>query len=167
MTHEKAGESNEWYTPKYIFDAIGLQFDMDVASPPDGPRYTPCRSFISQDSLEKEWKGTVWMNPPFGNQRIKKLWLGKFFQHGDGIALIPDRTSASWWQEYANLAEIIVFVSPKVKFERPDGSLGESPSTGTCLFSVGQISNLALLECGLGLTLRRACGIHRSLLGGS
>ena len=153
--HEKASESDEWYTPKYIFDAIGVQFDMDVASPPDGPRYTPCRSFISQNSLEVEWKGTVWMNPPFGNQKTKKLWLSKFFRHGDGVALIPDRTSASWWQEYASLAGVIVFVSPKVKFERPDGSLGESPSTGTCLFSAGKLSNEALMKCKLGLSMAR------------
>jgi hypothetical protein len=155
MTYERAGETDEWYTPKYIFDAIGIQFDIDVASPTDGPRYTPCHSFISQNSLEEEWKGTVWMNPPFGNQKTKKLWLSKFFAHGNGVALIPDRTSASWWQEYANLAEVIVFVAPKVKFERPDGSLGKNPSTGTCLFSVGKVPNKALLQCNLGLTISK------------
>jgi hypothetical protein len=34
FAHEStANESKEWYTPKYIFDALGQQFDMDVCSP--------------------------------------------------------------------------------------------------------------------------------------
>lgn len=39
--YEKAGESDEWYTPKYIFDAMDMTFDLDVAAPSEGPRYTP------------------------------------------------------------------------------------------------------------------------------
>ena len=31
---ETKGASDEWYTPAYIFDALGERFDMDVASPP-------------------------------------------------------------------------------------------------------------------------------------
>lgn len=33
MSHEALGKSYEWYTPKYIFDALSLVFDLDVASP--------------------------------------------------------------------------------------------------------------------------------------
>jgi hypothetical protein len=29
---EAAGQSDEWFTPKYIFDAMGVEFDTDVAS---------------------------------------------------------------------------------------------------------------------------------------
>ncbi len=37
MSHwEASGESNEWYTPKYIFDALGTRFDLDVAAPHGG-----------------------------------------------------------------------------------------------------------------------------------
>jgi hypothetical protein len=36
--YEAAGESDEWYTPKYIFDALGLRFDLDVAAPVGGGR---------------------------------------------------------------------------------------------------------------------------------
>jgi len=33
MSHwEAAGKSSEWYTPKYIFDALGCTFDLDVAA---------------------------------------------------------------------------------------------------------------------------------------
>jgi len=92
----------------------------------------------------------IWMNPPFGHQSTKREWLAKFFAHGNGIALVPDRTSAPWWQEAAPMADAMVFVSPKVKFERPDGTIGESPGTGTCLFGMGRDCVEALRRCRLG-----------------
>lgn len=151
--YEKAGESDEWYTPAYIFDALGVIFDLDVASPMDGPRHVPAKSYLTQedDGLATPWHGFVWMNPPFGHQRTKRLWLSKFFEHGSGIALLPDRTSAPWFQEYAPMAEAICWVSPKIKFEKPDGSLGGSPGTGTVLFGAGHDAIDILLNSGLGM----------------
>ena len=33
MSHwEATGKSDEWYTPKYIFDALGAEFDLDPAN---------------------------------------------------------------------------------------------------------------------------------------
>jgi hypothetical protein len=136
--YEAAGDSDEWYTPRYIFDAMGETFNLDVACPPDGPRHVPANSFYSANSLDLEWSGFVWMNPPFGHQSTKRLWLSKFFDHGNGIALLPDRTSAPWWQEFAPLADAVLFIAPKVKFERPDGTVGKSPGTGTTLFASGK-----------------------------
>lgn len=147
MTHERRGESDEWYTPKYIFDALGVRFDLDVASPPEGPRYVPADRWFTQgmDGLSCDWDGFVWMNPPFGHQSTKRQWLQKFFEHGSGIALLPDRTSAPWWQEFAPKADAVLFMAPKVKFERPDGTIGEQPGTGTTLFAAGQKAADALI----------------------
>ncbi|AUQ74737.1 DNA N-6-adenine-methyltransferase [Phaeobacter piscinae] len=156
-SYEKQGESDEWYTPAYIFEALGVMFNLDVACPPEGPRHVPANSFYSEKSLEREWTGFVWMNPPFGHQSTKRLWLRKFFEHGNGIALLPDRTSAPWWQEFAPLADAVLFVSPKVKFERPDGSIGEQPGTGTTLFAAGAKGAAALLRASsLGQTFHPA-----------
>lgn len=97
----------------------------------------------------------TWMNPPFGHMRHKRAWLGKFFAHGNGIALVPDRTSAPWFQEFAPLADAICWVAPKIKFERPDGSRGESPGTGTALLAAGTVAAAALDRCGLGMVTGR------------
>ena len=156
--YETHGESDEWYTPKYIFDALDARFDLDVASPPGGPRYVPCKKYYHKgdNGLGRPWHGFVWMNPPFGHQRQKREWLRRFFDHGSGIALLPDRTSAPWFQEFAPLADAICWVSPKVKFERPDGTLGQSPGTGTVLMASGQQAVRALSRCGLGIVTPRA-----------
>ena len=99
--YEAPGESDEWYTPAYIFEALGERFDLDVASPPGGPRYVPTINWRFSNSLNSQWYGFIWMNPPFGHQSTKRKWLAKFFEHGNGIALLPDRTSAPWWQEFS------------------------------------------------------------------
>lgn len=146
---DQPGASDEWYTPKYIFDALGCEFDTDVAGP-GSATHVPCRRWFTKNALAMDWRGYpqgsecpwdgdfVWMNPPFGGRNGIKPWLDKFFAHGNGIALTPDRTSAPWWQDAAKKADAVLFIAGKVKFERPDGSIGKSPSNGTTLFAIGQ-----------------------------
>jgi hypothetical protein len=158
MSHwEKAGQSDDWYTPKYIFDALGVTFDLDAASP-FSQTHVPCRGKLTSNALDLDWPGFVWLNPPFGGRNGVVPWLDKFFAHEDGIALTPDRTSAPWWQAAARRCHLLLLIGGKVKFERPDGSLGKSPSNGTTLFAVGTKGCGALLNAqaaGLGLVLSR------------
>lgn len=159
--YEAAGQSDDWYTPRYIFDALGEMFDLDVAAPPEGPRHVPAGNYIAppQDALTERWSGFVWMNPPFGHQATKRRWLTRFFAHGNGIALVPDRTSASWFQEFAPQAAAILWVAPKIKFERPDGTIGESPGNGTALFAAGWRAADALRRSGLGFVTTPVCSM--------
>lgn len=149
--HEAPGKSDEWYTPKYVFDALGVKFSVDVAAPVDLTHVTtPANRFIHANSLEKPWDGLVWMNPPFGKRNGLQPWLSKFFEHGQGIALTPDRTSAPWWNWAANRADGVLFVGHKIKFVKPDGTLGKQPGTGTCLWAAGDYAVTTLRRCGLG-----------------
>lgn len=163
MSHwEATGKSDEWYTPKYVFDALGCHFDLDVAHPYGRSTNVPAKCFFSADGLTREWTGFVWMNPPFGGRNSIAIWLDKFFEHGNGIALTPDRTSAPWWQDANRDADAVLFVKGKVKFERSDGMVGKSPSTGTTLFADGPRAVEALLaadRAGLGAAMCRASNI--------
>lgn len=153
------GASDEWYTPRYVFDALGETFDLDVAAPSEGPRHVPCFDWLHSHGLERAWSGFVWCNPPFGGRNGIAPWLTKFFDHRNGIALAPDRTSAPWWQDAARNADALLLVKGKIKFERPDGSIGKSPGTGTTLFAAGPRGDLALRRAsflGLGIYLRAA-----------
>ncbi len=154
MSHEQIGKSNEWYTPAYVFKSLGCHFDMDVAHPVIG-KYcnVPTLYKLTEKGLESDWVGFVWMNPPFGNQKCKYLWIDKFISHGNGIALFPDRTSTTWWQHLAKESDCHLQVSGKIKFVNEFGVVGESPSNGTTLFAIGGRAKNALLnaqEYGLG-----------------
>lgn len=147
MKHEQHGMSDEWYTPKYLFDAFECHFDLDVASPVNRQFcHVPADDYITENSLDMEWNGFIWMNAPFGHQKDKFLWLNKFIAHGNGIALTPDRTSAPWWQHTAKNTDAILLVDGKIKFIKPDGTLGESPGNGTTLFAIGEKAVEALMN---------------------
>ncbi len=152
MSHEQLGKSDEWYTPKYIFDALGIEFDLDVASP-EQKTFVPAINIFTERSLEKEWIGVVWCNPPFGGRNGIIPWGDKFINHANGVMLTPDRTSCDWWQNLVGETEAHLHIKGKVKFMRPDGTYGNQPSNGTTLFAMGRIAIGALIraeEAGLG-----------------
>ena len=159
--HEQSvGATDEWYTPPHVFAAMQSGFSFDVASPGQAVTpWIPAAQFITSGSLEREWLGFVWMNPPFGGRNGLVPWLEKFARHGSGVALVPDRTSAPWWQTYAPQMDLILFVTPKIKFIGRDGKPGKSPAQGTCLMAKGQFGSMALLRAqknGLGFLMRPA-----------
>lgn len=152
---QKPGVSDEWYTPKYIFDALGATFDLDVAAAKSGG-HVPCKARITEHSLRKEWPGFIWMNPPFGGRNEILAWMVKFMARSglDGIGLCPDRTSAPWFQQTIINADLVLFVSPKIKFERPDGTTPKSPGDGTVLYSTGPKGRYHLLRgASLGMVM--------------
>lgn len=151
---DKPGASDEWYTPPHVFEALGERFDQDVAAPEEHCRtFVPATWFIHGNSLQAVWTGFIWMNPPFGGRNGIAPWLDKFFGHGNGIALTPDRTSAPWFWDAWQKADRVLFTR-KIRFLRPDGSEGKSPSNGTALFAVGERASQALERAaarGLGI----------------
>ena len=150
--HEQSvGATDEWYTPSYIFEAMGVWFDSD-------PTPAPTRQ-AADIWCEKlgVWEGFVWLNPPFGQRNGIAPWLQRFFEHGNGVCLTPDRTSAPWWQQFAREANAILFVTPKIRFIGPAGP-GVSPAQGTTLMAAGPRGVAALRNAegaGLGLLMGR------------
>lgn len=150
---ESTGKTDEWWTPPSVFEALGCSFDLDVAAPRNGGGHVPCARCITSDSLSKAWSGFIWMNPPFGGRNGIRTWLDHFIAHGNGIALTPDRTSAPWFQEAFPAMDAVLFTR-KIRFLRPDGTEGKSPSNGTALMAIGRQGIAALhraAESGFGV----------------
>lgn len=149
------GESDEWYTPKHIFNALNLKFDLDVASPSRDHWVPASRVFTKDDDgLKQSWNGLVFMNPPFGGRNGQVPWLQKFINHGDGIAIVAARTSAKWFQDLMPTADAMLFPYGKTKFVKPDGSVGTSPGTGVVIVAMGERSVNALRDSKLGMFLK-------------
>lgn len=151
------GESDEWYTPREIFAALGITFDLDPCSPGQG-HWVPARMIYTKadNGLAQQWRGLVFMNPPFGGRNGQVPWLRKFLTHGNGIAVVRAYTSSCWWHDYAVQVDTMLFPRGKTKFVRPDGSIGASPSYGIALLGMGERANNALLSSGLGFVVRVA-----------
>jgi hypothetical protein len=147
MIHEAVGKSNDWFTPKYIFDAMAVSFDCDVCCPINLTHVlTPTNSYIHNDSLSLTWSGFIWMNPPFGGRNGILPWLNKLADHGNGIALTPDRTATTWWQEIVNKSDAHLQVNGKIKFTDKNGITGKQPVNGTTLFAFGNKAVMALMN---------------------
>lgn len=167
--HEPSvGQSDDWYTPPEIFAALGLRFDLDPCSPGPGHWVPAARIYTkADDGLSQAWQGLVFMNPPFGGRGGHVPWLTRFFDHGNGVAIVRAYTSSDWWHEHMHRAEVILFPSGKTKFipspetqaaiERRTGKpFRNAPGHGVVLIGMGGgVSCDALLRSGLGMAWDR------------
>lgn len=151
--HEVAHNENiEWYTPRYIFDALAVRFDLDPCSPGADKCCVPALKHytVEDDGLRQPWGGFVWCNPPYGKHT--GVWLRRMAEHNNGIALVFARTGTSWFQEVAGSCSSLVFVAKRIGFI--SGATGEpagSPGADSVLMGWGGLADEALLWCKLGL----------------
>lgn len=96
----------DWGTPpafiKWYSARIGHGFHLDAAASAENTKaehfYT-----IEDNSLDREWWGHVWLNPPYG--REISLWLEKCAEQIKNpmvhsiTALIPARTDTKWFHD--------------------------------------------------------------------
>jgi hypothetical protein len=140
-------ESDEQYTPKWIFDALDVQFDLDVCAPQGGVDYIPANKHYSlaDDSLSQNWEGFVWMNPPFSEG---KIWHNKFLLHGNGICLAP-MSKSQWFYDVWNNSDIsIAMPTPVFKFQKPNGK-PNSIFMPVVLYAIGAQGCLALANSNI------------------
>ena len=167
MEAVRKGDTAEWYTPRIVFEALGLHFDVDVASPVAAPvPWVPAKVFLTknEDGLTYPWRGRVWLNPPYDRQVDR--WIGRLAAHGDGIALTFARTETRWFQAAVRAASVLCLVSGRLQFVPPTGvvhqgrSPTDRPGSGSALLAFGQECGEALLRADLGVCLRlnRAVG---------
>lgn len=139
--------NDEFYTPAWIFERLGLTFDLDVAAPEGGVDWIPKRGYFTKeiDGLSQQWHGRVWMNPPFSQS---KPWVKKFIDHGNGIALLP-ASKARWFTELWQVMSGMVWLPYDLKFiYQHQTTNGIFMPTG--LFAMGEDNKQALERLELG-----------------
>ena len=140
------GGENEWYTPADIIESARKAMggiDCDPASSPLANETVKASEFFTKedDGLSKEWRGNIWMNPPYAQPLIaqfaeavaSKYEAGEFEQ---AIILVNNATETQWFQRLLAVASGVCFPSSRIRFLSPDGKKG-SPLQGQAILYVG------------------------------
>lgn len=108
-----------WATPQDVFDryAAIYNFTTDVCAVAENAK---CTHYFTPeiDGLSQEWKGVLWMNPPYG--RGIGAWMKKAHDaaRDNGatvVCLVPARTDTAWWHDYAAHGDV-EFLRGRLKF---------------------------------------------------
>lgn len=118
MSVHFSSETDLWATPQEFFDRYNERFGftLDACATPDNAE---CPAFYTRadDGLAQDWRGTVWMNPPYG--RTIGAWMRKAYESSlNGatvVCLVPARTDTRWWHDYAMKGEV-EFIKGRLKF---------------------------------------------------
>lgn len=135
-------DGDSWFTPPWLFDQLGLAFDVDVCAPrnPD-QRTVPATRYLTEDEdgLASDWQGLVWCNPPYSKP---EAWADKMVKHHDGVLLVHMPNNAKWAVRAQWAADAVRLVQ-SMHFVRPNGAT-QRPGYSLMLLAYGQTAAAAL-----------------------
>jgi hypothetical protein len=154
---DDALDSDAWYTPAWVFDGLGLTFDLDVAAPAESLPWLPAkrRYTVADDGLLQPWFGTVWCNPPYS---APTAWCRRWAQHEAGCLLI--RADVSTSGPFAALSAATSLYVPAKRLQFVNGHGGE---TGAVNFSTVLLGRGDHVDDGLARLARTHGGTARRL----
>lgn len=160
--HRTKGQKEQWFTPRYILDALG-RFDLDPCTSVLRPFNTARLHYEVEDvdGLRKRWTGRVWLNPPYGPPSTVRPWLEKMRDHGNGIVLIFARTETEMFHDLVwHGASALFFFKGRLKFWDESGKPPIKPKTG-------RTGNAGAPSVLIAYGERNASALRRSKLNGA
>jgi ParB family chromosome partitioning protein len=138
---------NEWYTPKYIIDAVVKvmgKIDVDPASSEIANKTINAKIFytIETNGLKQKWTGNVWLNPPYSQPLIfefseavcKKFEKEEFEEI---CILVNNATETKWFQNMLKICSSVCFLNGRVKFIDVKGNPNSAPLQGQAIIYMG------------------------------
>lgn len=138
----------EWYTPSEYIEAARLvmgSIDVDPATSEFAQRTVRASRYytIDDDGLDplNEWRGNVWLNPPYAASLISRfvdrligcIGMGKVSQC---IMLTHNNTDTAWFHKAVNNCQRLCFTRGRVRFYDTKGT-ANSPTHGHTFFYFG------------------------------
>lgn len=143
--HEKAktGSTDVWLTPLNIVHTLGL-FDLDPCGESD---HLTAHKIYTENGLEKEWYGRVWLNTPYSEV---SLWLDKMANHNNGIALVFARLDTKWAQKTIPKCTSVFFPARRISFLNKGRQKSKNNAGAPSMYlSFGEIPDWLKLGPGL------------------
>lgn len=117
-------KTDNWGTPKDIYDALDKEFSFDL---------DPCPLNPLVDGLEINWNGSIFVNPPYSDVGV---WLKKAHEElrkGNShtiVFLVFARTDTKWFHNFVYGRSEIRFLKGRIKFlfEGKQGNPAPTPS---------------------------------------
>jgi hypothetical protein len=157
---DDALDSDAWYTPAWVFDGLGIEFDLDVAAPTDPPEWIPAKAryTVADDGLLQPWHGVVWCNPPYSDPAP---WCRRWAKHPDGCLLIRSDLSTSGPAAAFAAASSLYVPAKRLQFVNGRGGPTGAVNFSSVLLGRGPtaddgIDRLARLHGGYGRALKAA-----------
>lgn len=136
---ERSENNQEWYTPKYIIEALTKDtlFDLDPCA---GEETNIAReNWTQRDGYKHPWNGRVFLNPPYKHPVVEKF-VRAMVHHNNGTALLFNRYDSVLWQDLIfPTASALFFLKGRIKFINRQGLEGGTPGTGSALVAWGYV----------------------------
>jgi ParB family transcriptional regulator, chromosome partitioning protein len=117
---------NEWYTPSEFINSareVMGSIDLDPASCEHANKTVAAAKYFSidDDGLSQEWRGNVWMNPPYSGGLISKFIakLNESVENGavtQAVVLVNNATETQWFAALVKNASAIVFPTSRIRY---------------------------------------------------
>jgi phage N-6-adenine-methyltransferase len=113
----------EWYTPETVIKRVLKVFgkiDLDPCADPSHHIPATIHYTEADDGLTKNWKGRVFVNPPYGEGMAR--WMHKANEEVKSgtakeiILLLPARTNAGWFQTFGSVSSSFCFPKGGLRF---------------------------------------------------
>lgn len=149
FAHHLSG-SNEWYTPAQYVDAareLMAGITLDPASCALANQTVKATTYydIDSDGLSKPWKGSVFLNPPYGwdgnGENNATQWIGKLISEytlkhiDEAVLLVNATTERKWFQPLWRFP--ICFTDHRINFYNAEGEQ-KQPTLGNAFVYLGQ-----------------------------
>jgi len=140
-------DSYEWYTPLNCLEAARAVMggiDLDPASCVAAQQLVKAKRFYTkeEDGLAQDWRGKVWLNPPYCMPEIEQFVDQVIASHLAGqvtqaVVLTNNATDTVWFHRLLAYARLACFTKGRIKFYGPDGEVATGARQGQVFFYLG------------------------------